>query len=95
MKKVQKMQKKMEEVQTALGEEVLSLSVGGGAIKVEITGQSELKKIDIDPALLKEDKEMIEETLVSGIQEALDAAAKLKSERLEGVSEGINIPGLM
>ena len=95
LKQAQKMQKQMQEVQATLAETVLKVSSGGGAIEIEITGDGIFKNILIDPEFLKEDAELVQETLLLAVKEATDKA-KEKNEALMGaVSGGLgNMPGL-
>lgn len=95
MKQAQKMQKKMEALQEELGGRELEVSAGGGAIKIIITGQSEFKSLKIDPEFLKEDPEMVEETLLEAIKDAAKQAKELNEEEMQKVTQGFNMPGLM
>lgn len=95
LKQAQKMQKKMEALQEELGQRELEISAGGGAIKIVITGQSEFKSLKIDPEFLKEDAEMVEETLLEAIRDAAKQAKDLNEEEMQKVSQGFNMPGLM
>lgn len=89
------MQKKMEELQTKLAEETMEISSGGGAVKVTITLQQEIKSIELDGDFLKEEKEFVEETILEAVREAL-AKSKEKSEAaMSELTEGMQIPGLM
>ena len=54
LKQAQKMQKKMEEAQERLSDEILEVSGGGGAVTVKINGQGEFKELILDPEFLKE-----------------------------------------
>jgi len=85
----------MEALQEELAEHELSISAAGGAVKIVITGQSEFKSLKIDPEFLKEDVEMIEETLLEAIREAAKEAKALNEEEMSKISEGMQFPGLM
>ena len=92
LKQAQKMQKQMQVAQEELSETIINVSSGGGAIKIAITGQGEFKSIEIDPDFLKEDQELIQESLLLAIQEAT-SKAKEKSESIMGTISG-GMPGL-
>ncbi len=70
MNKIRKMQKEMMEAQKRLEESVFNGSAGGGMVKVEATGAKEILKITIDEEVLtKEDKEMLEDTIVAALND--------------------------
>lgn len=83
LKQAQKMQKQMEAVQAALAKEVLTVSSGGGAIRIKISGQGEFLSIEMNPDFLQEDTEFVEDTLLAAVREAA-TKAKEKSENAMG-----------
>ncbi len=87
LKQAQKMQKQMEGVQVQLAQQVIEVSSGGGAIQIKINGQGEFQEFKIDPELLQEDPEFVEETLLAAVQEAA-AEAKACSEKAMGAVSG-------
>ena len=94
LKQAQKMQKKMESLQEELAQKEIEVTSGGGAIKIVITGQSEIKSLKIDPEFLKEDCEFVEETLLNAIREANAKAKASYEEAMSEISGGMSIPGL-
>ena len=88
LKQAQKMQKKIEEANAALFEEKIEVSHGGGAVKLVVNGQSELKSIEIDPEFLKEDKATIEATLLAAFTEATAKSKALNQERMQAATSG-------
>ncbi len=95
LKQAQKMQKKMESVQNELAERELEISSGGGAVTIVITGQSEFRSIKIDPELLQEEANLVEETILEAVKEASAKAKEVNEEEMGKVSEGLSLPGLM
>ncbi len=96
LKQAQKMQKQIEAVQAELAERELEVTSGGGAVTVTVTGQGEFKALKIDPELLKEDAEIVEETLLAAVQEASRKAKEVNEEAMSAVSGGMGgFPGLM
>lgn len=95
LKQAQKMQKKMEELQEELAERELEVSAAGGAVKIVITGQSEFRSLVIDPEFLKEDAEMVQETLLEAVQDAAKQAKDLNEEEMGKVTQGMQLPGMM
>ncbi len=95
LKQAQKMQKKMEALQEELANREIEVSAGGGAIKVVITGAGEFRSLKVDPEFLKEDAEMVEETLLEAVKDASKQAKALNDEEMQKVSAGFQMPGLM
>ena len=87
-----KMQEKMKETQEALKKiEVEGIS-GGNAVKVIMNGEGDLKKITLDNALLKEEKEILEDLIVAAHNDAKSKLKKQTSEEISKVTGGINLP---
>ncbi|MCL4555135.1 MAG: YbaB/EbfC family nucleoid-associated protein [Actinobacteria bacterium] len=96
LKQAQKMQQDMARVQAELAEESVEASVGGGMVKVVMTGDLSLKGITIDPAAMDpDDVTMLEDMIVAAVGEATRQAQELASRRMSEVTGGLNIPGLM
>ena len=87
-----KMQEKMKETQEALNKiEVEGIS-GGGAVKVIMNGEGDLKKISLDEKLLKETKEIIEDLVVAAHNDAKSKMKKKTSEEISKITGGIGLP---
>ena len=94
-KRFQDLQQQMVDAQEALGDETVEVSVGGGVLSVEMTGHQKLTKVEIDPDVVDpEDVELLQDLIVAAVNEAVEKSQKLASERLEGLTGGLNIPGL-
>lgn len=97
LKQVQKLQEEMARTQEALGDETLSVTAGGGAIEVVITGHQRIQNITIAPEVVDvEDIEMLQDLVVAAVNEAIEAAQKLAADRLGALTGGLglNLPGL-
>ncbi len=87
-----KMQEKMKETQDSLKKiEVEGIS-GGGAVKVIMNGESELKKISLADSVSKESREIIEDLIVAAHNDAKSKLKKRTSEEISKVTGGINLP---
>jgi DNA-binding YbaB/EbfC family protein len=96
MEKIQKMQAEMQETQAALENELINVTAAGGAITITITGHQRLQSIKVDPSLVDPaDVSMLEDTLVAAVNEAIVASQEHSAKRLEAVTGGVQIPGLM
>ena len=94
MKQVQKMQAELAKAQEELALAVVEGSSGGGAVKVEFTGQ-EVSKVSIDPdAWDPDDPGMLEDLLRAAFNNGLQAQQALASERLGPLTGGMSLPGM-
>ena len=72
MKKAQEMQKKMQEMQNSLSNLEVEGTSGGGMVKVIMNCKNEVKKIDVDPSIIKQDdKTMMEDLIVAALNDAI------------------------
>jgi nucleoid-associated protein EbfC len=90
------MQAKMAQVQEELKSEELEASAGGGTVKVQITGDMQVKSITIDPSAVDpDDVELLQDMTTAAVNEAIRSAQELQQRRMAEVTGGMNIPGLM
>jgi hypothetical protein len=96
MKMIQQMQNRMMKIQQELEETVVEGTAGGGVVKVEVSGQREMKSIKIDPSAVDpDDVEMLEDLVLAAVTDAMEKAAKLNEEKMSALTGGMKIPGLM
>ena len=98
LKQAQEMQKRMETVQNELGELVINADSGGGMVRVKINGNLELQELNIQDEVLEEDKEMIEDLVISAVNKGITVAQAKSKEKMDSVTggmlSGLNIPGM-
>lgn len=95
MKQMQKMQQDMERVQSALQEEQVSASAGGGAVTATVSGGLELISVKLSPEVVDpEDIELLEDAVVAAVNEALRQAQDLAQRRMGEVTGGLSGLGL-
>lgn len=95
MQKIAKMQEEMRLAQEQLGEERITVSAGGDAVKVVIDGKQRLHEIVISPdALAQGDVEMLQDLLVAAVNNAIEQSQTLAAERLQGLAGGLGLPGM-
>jgi len=93
--KIQELQQQMLDTQASLADEVLEVTAGGGAISVEITGHQKINTITIDPEVIDpDDVEMLQDLIVAAVNEAIEKSQAMASEKMDGLTGGLNIPGL-
>lgn len=95
VQKIAKMQEEMMQAQEQLGEERLTVTAGGDAVKVVIDGKQRLHQIVISPdALAQGDVEMLQDLLVAAVNNAIEQSQTLAAERLQGLAGGLGLPGM-
>ena len=95
MKQVAKMQRKMEELQNELAEKTVEGTAGGGMVKVVANGKQDIISIKIEKEVVDpEDVEMLEDLILSAVNQAREKAAELQAESMSSLTGGLNIPGL-
>jgi DNA-binding YbaB/EbfC family protein len=93
MAQLKRMQDQMQAAQAELEVETTTATVGGGAVKVTMTGAQVCRGIQIDPDLLKDaDADMLQDLILSGVNLALDQSRKMAEEKLGPLAGGM--PGL-
>ncbi|MCA9917635.1 MAG: YbaB/EbfC family nucleoid-associated protein [Anaerolineales bacterium] len=90
MNQMQQMQEQMANAQSALENETITVTAGGGAISIVITGHQRIQSITVDPDLLTpDDAEMLQDMLVAGVNAAIEQSQALAAERMEGITGGL------
>jgi DNA-binding YbaB/EbfC family protein len=93
MQQASAMQQQMEQAREELAEEVVEASAGGGTVTVKATGALEIVEIRISPeAIDPEDPELLADTIVAAVNEALRAAENLAQKKLGGAVGGLDLP---
>ncbi len=96
MKMIQQMQNRMAKIQQELEEAEVEGTAGGGVVTAKANGQRALLSIKIDPSAVDpEDVEMLEDLVLTAVQDALDKSAALGEEKMGALTGGLKIPGLM
>ena len=96
MQQAQQLQEQLLKAQQKLGESVIEVSSGGGAIKITVNGQQEIKLVKIAPEVVSaEDVEMLEDLVLTAVNEAIAKSQEMASQQLSAFTGGLKIPGLM
>lgn len=99
LKQIQKMQQDMLEAQEALANEMVEVSVGGGALTIQISGHQRVQSITINKALIDtSDDEWVndlQDMLVIAVNQAIEQSQAMAAQRMESITGGLgDIPGL-
>jgi nucleoid-associated protein EbfC len=96
IQQAQQLQARLVKAQEELSKLVLEVSSGGGAVKVTIDGQQNIKAIKISKEVVNpEDVEMLEDLVLTGVKEAVAKSQEAASKQLGALTGGLKIPGLM
>lgn len=96
MSQVQEMQQQMASQQDALANETVSVTAGGGAITIVITGHQRIESIKIMPELVDpEDIDMLQDLLVAAVNAAIEQSQSMAAEKMEGLTGGLGINDLL
>jgi nucleoid-associated protein EbfC len=96
MAQVQKLQEEMAKAQELLGEEKVEATAGGGSVKAVMTGHQVLVSLTIaKEAVDPEDVEMLQDLIVAVINEAVEKSKAMGEERMQRLTGGISLPGIL
>jgi len=92
MKKAQEMQQNMQEAQKKLASKEVTGESGGGLVQVIMRGTHEVNRIRIDPALVGEDKDMLEDLVAAAINDAVHKLEKSNAQAMQEMTSGLGLP---
>ncbi len=92
MKQAQKMQDDMKKAQDELANVEVEGQSGAGMVKVTMTCKYDVKRVLIDPSLLADDKDMLEDLVAAAVNDAVRSVEATSSERMSGLTAGMNMP---
>ena len=92
MRQAQQMQETMQQAQAELADLEVTGESGAGMVKVVLNGRHEAKSITIEPKLLGEDKQMLEDLVAAAINDAVHKLAARSKEKYAGLMSGLNLP---
>ncbi len=92
MKQAQQMQDNMKKAQEQLAAIEVEGQSGAGLVKVLINCRNDVKRITIDPSLLADDKDMLEDLVAAAVNDALRKAEQTSQEKMSSVTAGLPLP---
>jgi DNA-binding YbaB/EbfC family protein len=92
MKQAQKMQEDMQKMQQDLALLEIEGQSGGGLVQIWMTGKHEVRRVRIDPSLLGEDRDMLEDLVAAAINDAVHRTEATIQERMSGLTAGMGLP---
>ena len=94
MKQAQQLQERLSQVQETVARRTVEGSAGGGMVKAVVNGKHEVLSITIDPAVMKEDVELVQDLVLAAVNEGIRNAQKMVADEMTRVTGGLKIPGL-
>ena len=92
MKQAQAMQANMQKVQDEIASLEIIGEAGGGMVKVTMTGKHEVRAVAIEPAVIGEDREMLEDLVAAAINDAVHKVEARVQEKMSSVTAGLQLP---
>lgn len=93
MKQAQELQAGMQKAQQELAQAEVTGQAGGGMVSVVMSGRHEVKRVMIDPKMLGDDREMLEDLIAAAVNDAVNKLEALMRERFAGLTAGLPLPG--
>jgi nucleoid-associated protein EbfC len=92
LKQAQRMQEELQKAQEKLAQEEVTGESGGGMVQVMMNGTHEVKRVTIDPSLMQDDKEMLEDLVAAAVNDAVHRVAEKTKENMSGLTAGLPLP---
>ena len=92
MRQAQKMQTDLQDAQDEIAKLEVVGEAGAGMVRVTITGRHDVKKLEIDAALMEDEKEMLQDLIAAAINDANRRLEAVSKDRLSGLTTGLNLP---
>lgn len=92
MKQAQQMQENMKKVQDELALTEVEGQSGAGMVKVLMTCKHDVRRVSIDPSLLGDDKEMLEDLVAAAMNDAVRRVEATTQEKMGGMTAGLQLP---
>jgi DNA-binding YbaB/EbfC family protein len=92
MKQAQQMQENLKKAQEEIAAMEVEGQSGAGMIKVVMTGRHDVKRVSIDPSLMSDEKEMLEDLIAAAVNDAVRRVEAATQEKMGGLTSGLGLP---
>lgn len=93
LRQAQAMQENLRKAQEELAKMEVTGSAGGGMVTVAMTCRHDVRRVSIDPALLQDDKEVLEDLIAAAMNDAVRKVEQTAQEKMAGLTTGLGLPG--
>jgi len=95
MKQAQQMQENMQKAQKEIANMEVTGESGAGLVKITMTGRHDVKSVTIDPTLIDDDKDMLEDLIAAAVNDANRRVESMTQEKMSGLAAGMDLPAGM
>ncbi|MEO8315430.1 MAG: YbaB/EbfC family nucleoid-associated protein [Pseudomonadota bacterium] len=95
MKQAQAMQENLAKAQAQVAQLMAIGESGGGMVKITMNGKHEVARVQIEPALMSEDREVLEDLIAAAINDATHRVGVVVNEKMSGAMAGLQLPAGM
>ena len=92
MKQAQQMQENLKKAQEEIAAMEVEGQAGAGMVKVTMTGRHDVKRVSIDPGLMGDDKDMLEDLVAAAVNDAVRRVETVTQEKMGGLTSGFGLP---
>ena len=92
MKQAQQMQENMQKAQEEIAKLEVTGESGAGLVKITMTGRHDVKNVSIDPTLVGDDKDMLEDLIAAAVNDANRRVESMTQEKMSGLTAGMELP---
>ena len=92
MKQAQQMQENLKKAQEEIAAMEVEGQAGAGMVKVTMTGRHDVKRVNIDPSLMGDDKDMLEDLIAAAVNDAVRRVESVTQEKMGGLTSGFGLP---
>ena len=92
MKQAQQMQEKMQKMQEESAKVEMTGESGAGLVKVVMNGAHNVRRVEIDPSLFEDDKDMIEDLVAAAVNDAVRRIDESSKEKMASITGGMSMP---
>jgi DNA-binding YbaB/EbfC family protein len=92
MKQAQQMQERMQKSQEELANIEVTGESGAGMVKITMTCNHNVRRVDIDPSLMEDDKDMLEDLIAAAINDSVRRVQETSKEKMADVTGGMPLP---
>jgi hypothetical protein len=92
MKQAEALQRNMQKAQEEIAATEVVGESGGGMVKVTMNGRHEVRRVQVEPAVVGEDREMLEDLVAAAINDAVHKVEAMTQQKMSGVMSGMKLP---
>ena len=92
MKQAREMQEKVSALQAEIAALTVTGESGAGMVRVTMTGRHDVQRVEIDPSLVGDDKDMLEDLIAAAVNDAVRRVEALQQEKMSEITQGLSLP---